>query len=470
MGTVMGGTIDTLRDTDASGARIATHDVVRPQLVLVLERARPLAGGARYSLAQVDRVTLGRGPERAVRRVVDDGRPTLEIAIPDERISLRHARIDRVGNTWEFVDCGSTNGSRVNRVQTEAKTMSDGDVLEVGRTLFRYRAEMITPVNSAGDVDFRSLQGMQRSFGTLLPWLERDLDTLARVARSEVAVLLLGETGTGKELLARSIHQQSGREGRFVAVNCGGLPPTLIESLFFGHKRGSFSGAVRDEIGFVRAADGGTLFLDEVGDLPPSCQTALLRVLQEREVVPVGATHAVGVDVRIVAATHRPLPSLVKTGAFRDDLYARLSAFTYAVPPLRDRIDDIGVLVSSILARTADESARPLSFSAATAYALIEHRWPHNVRELEQRLKIGALLGSRGRIELTVDTPEPLSPTATEGSTQRKAITADEIELALRQTRNVSAAAKALRIHRSHLYRLIRHFGIQHRADSAGTD
>jgi transcriptional regulator of acetoin/glycerol metabolism len=461
----MGGVRDTASGTDASGASVATHDAPRPQLVLVLERARLAAGGARYALGHIDRVTIGRAAVRVARRIVDDGRPTLEILIPDERISIRHARIDREGGAWRFVDCDSTNGARVNRVRVKSNTLSDGDVLEVGRTLFRYRAAMTTPVNAVGDVDTESLQGLPRSFGTLLPWLERDLEMLARVARSEVAVLLLGETGTGKEVLARGIHEHSGRKGPFVAVNCGSLPTTLIESLFFGHQRGAFSGAVRDEIGFVRAAQGGTLFLDEVGDLPESGQAALLRVLQEREVIPVGSTRAIAVDIRVVAATHRPLPMLVRSGAFRQDLFARLAAFTYAVPPLRDRIDDIGVLIAALLGPTARQGTQPLSLSSAAAYTLIEHSWPHNVRELEQRLKIGTLLGSSGRIDLAVSSPEAAVEGAVDRPARRTPVTLHEIEHALREMPNVSAAAKMLQIHRSHLYRLIRQFGIDTRGE-----
>jgi DNA-binding NtrC family response regulator len=459
---------DTLSATDESGAHIAVHDGAQPQLVLLIERARPLAGGARYCLAHIDRVTIGRGTGRAARRVVENGRPTLEIEIPDKRMSLHHARLDRSGSTWKFVDCASTNGSRINRNRTTTKALSDGDVLETGRTLFRYRAEMTTPANAAADVDSETLRGLPKSFGTLLPRLERDLDTLARVARSDVAVLLLGETGTGKEVLARGIHEHSRRAGPFVAVNCGGLPVTLIEALFFGHKRGSFSGAVRDELGLVRAAQGGTLFLDEVGDLPPSGQAALLRVLQEHEVIPVGSTRAIEVDIRVVAATHRALPSLVKSGAFREDLFARLSAFTHTVPPLRDRIDDIGVLIAALLGGVLMPDGKPMSFSSVAFNSLIEYRWPQNVRELEQRLKIGALLGSDGRIELDADLSNAGSASVVERPQRREPVTLDEIEAALREAPSLSAAASALRIHRSHLYRLIRHFGIQPPANLTG--
>jgi transcriptional regulator with GAF, ATPase, and Fis domain len=164
-------------------------------------------------------------------------------------------------------------------------------------------------------------------------------------------------------------------------VNCGSLSPGLVEGLLFGHVRGSFSGALRDEIGFVRAADGGTLFLDEVGDFPIAAQPSLLRVLQEREVVPVGTSRPVGVRLRVVAATHRDLDALVAEGTFRRDLLMRLNGFRHVLPPLRERTEDIGIIVAELLAR---RSLVDTTFTGAAARALLDHAWPGNVRELEQ--------------------------------------------------------------------------------------
>src|SRR5262249_4252107 len=161
-----------------------------------------------------------------------------------------------------------------------------------------------------------------------------------------LSILLLGETGTGKEVLARSLHALSQRPGPFIAVNCGAIPENLVEGQLFGHVRGAFSGALKDEPGLVRAAQGGTLLLDEIGDLPASSQAALLRVLQESEVRPVGSTQTVKVDVRIIAATHRPLESLIKGNAFRHDLYARLAGFRFELAPLRKRKVDLGLLIA----------------------------------------------------------------------------------------------------------------------------
>jgi transcriptional regulator with GAF, ATPase, and Fis domain len=342
--------------------------------------------------------------------LIQEGERTLAVTVPDGRISSFHASIERRGRSWCFVDNGSTNGSRVNREAASTVALQDGDLIELGQSLFRFRAEVQTPVTAPGDIDARDRYGLPGRFGALQPWLARDLEVVSRVAGSDVSILILGESGTGKEVLARAIHAESGRRGAFVPVNCGALPASLVESLLFGHKKGAFSGATHDEIGLVRAADGGTLFLDEIGDLPKASQAALLRVLQEREVVPVGATRAIPTDLRIVAATHRPLDTLAESGEFRSDLLARLSAFTYRVPPLRERIDDVGMIVAAILRNVAGDAAAEgsLSLSADAAYALVARRWPLNVRELEQSLRVGGVLASGGRIELAM--PQQAAP------------------------------------------------------------
>ncbi len=383
----------------ADSSRRHENDVPQPALILLLDRARPLAGSARHSLANIDRVTLGRGHARAVERVVEEGRPTLRISLPDDRISSLHARIERGPQGWRLTDSASSNGCRVNRKDVKQTLLADGDVIEIGRTFFRYRAALPTPFDAPGDVGAADLSALPKAFATLLPTLARDLETLARIADSHVSVLLLGETGTGKEVVARAIHAESGRPGPFVAVNCGALPATLVESLLFGHTRGAFSGATQDAPGLVRAAEGGTLFLDEVGDLGPSAQAAMLRVLQEREVTPIGATRPIPTDVRVVSATHRSVVDLVRSGAFRQDLLARLQGFTFTLPELRARIDDVGLLVARLLPKVATERAANLSFTAELAYAMFEHDWPENVRELEQRLGRGAVLATSGRVE-----------------------------------------------------------------------
>jgi transcriptional regulator with GAF, ATPase, and Fis domain len=210
-----------------------------------------------------------------------------------------------------------------------------------------------------------------------------------------------GETGTGKELVARAIHEMSGRSGPLVPVNCGALPATLVESELFGYRKGAFSGAVEDRSGIVRTAEHGTLLLDEIGDLPLAAQPALLRVLQEGEITPVGATRAVPVDVRVIAATHRNLSECIAKGSFRADLYARLAGAVVRVAALRDRLEDIGVIVASLLRKLAPERAETVAFSSNAARAILGYDWPRNVRELEKCLETALHLaaGKQVRIE-----------------------------------------------------------------------
>jgi len=238
--------------------------------------------------------------------------------------------------------------------------------------------------------------------------LRRTLDMVERVVRSGSNVLILGETGTGKELVARAIHYNGARAERaFVSENCGAIAPEILTSELFGHRRGAFTGAVDDRKGLFEAADGGTLFLDEIGDCPPDLQTRLLRVLDQGEVRRIGENKPVKVDVRVIAATHHDLEADVAAGIFRQDLFYRLSVVTIAVPPLRERREDIPFLVEALLARHAARRGRRIAgFTPAALAALTAYDFPGNVRELENEIERAVTLADDDGYV----TPDLLSP------------------------------------------------------------
>jgi len=225
-------------------------------------------------------------------------------------------------------------------------------------------------------------------------------ELLAKVAPSDVSVLIQGETGTGKELVARAMHEHSRRKTKpFLAENCAAVPASLLESELFGHKKGSFTGAIADRPGHFVAADGGTVFLDEIGDMPLTMQSKLLRVLQEGEVRPVGSNKVVKVDVRIVAASNKNLQALCKEGLFREDLYFRLNVVTLVLPPLRERTGDVAHLVNFYLAKIGEELARTITIRPDALAALERWNWPGNVRELENVIRRAAVFA---REEITL--------------------------------------------------------------------
>ena len=227
-------------------------------------------------------------------------------------------------------------------------------------------------------------------------------DKIRAIAAADATVLLLGESGTGKELVARALHRLSPRkDGSFVPVNCAAIPETLLESELFGHEKGAFTGADRRRRGRFAEADGGTLFLDEVGDLPPALQAKLLRTLQDRVIRPVGGGEDLQLDLRVIAATHRDLPALVKEGRFREDLYYRLAVLPIRLPSLRERPDDVMVLATHFLDRAAARLGKTLDgFDDQAAQWLTQHRWPGNVRELENVVERAVTLAKGPRITM----------------------------------------------------------------------
>jgi len=322
------------------------------------------------------------------------------------------------------------------------------------------------------------------------------LAMIERVAASDATVLIVGESGTGKELLSRTIHRLGPRkDGPFVAFDCSALAPTLLEAELFGHEKGAFTGAARARRGLFREASGGTIFLDEIGDIDATVQNKLLRVLQEREIKPVGGDRPVAIDVRVVAATNKDLKALVARGQFREDLYWRLAVVPIQVPPLRERKDDIPHLAAHILARrrgaaksfAGNEARYPTQITAKALARLQSYRWPGNIRELENVLSRAAILcdgetirshdldmlgldpktapadDEEDRIDLpAIDMSRLGDGDGLKDITERalRQVERAAIAAALRRDRNPAAAARRLGISRASIYQKMKTYGL----------
>jgi DNA-binding NtrC family response regulator len=295
---------------------------------------------------------------------------------------------------------------------------------------------------------------------------------IARAADSQAPVLISGESGTGKELVARAIHKHGARSARpFVALNCGAVTETLLESELFGHVRGAFTGATSDRKGVLEQAHGGTVFLDEIGETPPAMQVKLLRVLQDGEVRPVGASRAIHVDVRVVAATNVDIDRAVAEQRFREDLYYRLSVIVIALPALRDRHEDIPLLIEQFLAKATARTGKAVTLSPKAMAAMTAYRWPGNVRELENTVE-RLVVFSRGRVDVQDLPPAIVAAPPLQERLFQDLPTLDEIErrylLHVLESvgGNRSRAAEVLGIDRRTLYRMAERFGIPLKDDA----
>jgi DNA-binding NtrC family response regulator len=426
-------------------------------LILLLVCDDPRAGSSRHALAALDEVVIRRA---AAQRATRSAR-RLELGVPDARMSQVHARIVRELTRWVVEDAGSKNGVLVNGTRHQRAVLSDGDVLLLGRTFFLFRAA--SPGADRAPADRVHVTAPVAGLATFVPSLAAAFDDLAVVARTGAAILISGETGTGKELVARAVHAFAGRTGAFVAVNCGALPETLAESELFGFRKGAFSGATQDRLGLVRSAHRGTLFLDEIGDLAVGSQATLLRVLQEREVCPVGTSEPVAVDLQVVAATHHDLDAAIAQGRFRRDLHARLAAFTLRLPALRERLEDFGLLIAELLTRMPVGPAGPVRFSVEAVAAMLRHDWPSNIRELAACLVVATALARGEPVQ-----PEHLPEAVRGGAAARDrdprevgdARRAELVALLTAHGGNISAVARAAQRSRVQIHRLLRHFGI----------
>lgn len=308
-------------------------------------------------------------------------------------------------------------------------------------------------------------QGFDEIIGSSVP-MQRVFETIRRVAKSDISVLIVGESGTGKELIARALHRQGDRaSGPFVAINCGAIPETLLESELFGHEKGAFTGAHTQRKGRIEAAHHGTLFLDEIGELPLALQVKLLRVLQERCIERVGGRVSIEVDARVVAATNMDLQKALAEGKFREDLYYRLNTITVTVPPLRDRGADVVMLAELFLKRIAAGAKKKLTgFTKDAKLAVERYSWPGNVRELENRIKRAVAMSDGPKIGAEdLQLEEALGHFM--GNTLRQArerVERELIQRTLEKTRgNITRAAAELGVSRPTLHELISRYALK---------
>jgi two-component system, NtrC family, response regulator AtoC len=388
--------------------------------------------------------------------------------VPSVRTKLRP--VDRIGAYSddavlvlmpESTSAIEVPGLRVANVMFPADGQSGEELIDAARSALRGERRSIPPSGPIL-VDAR---------------MKEVWDTIARVATSVLPVVVNGETGTGKELVARALHQQSGRRGPLKSVNCAALPATLLEATLFGHEKGAFTGADRARDGLFEQANGGTAFLDEIGELAPAAQAALLRVLESKTVVRVGGDRELPVDVRIVAATHRDLESMCEAGTFRWDLLYRLNAVTIALPPLRERPNDILPLAESFLREAAQQNARTVkSIDTKATAALKRHRWPGNVRELRNVIERAVVIARSDAITVDDLPPRLRAPEEHKSSVPpaegglKEQMRAYEIQLivdALKKHRgNQTEAARALQMPVRTLAHKMQTFGIKKSFDT----
>ena len=418
------------------------------------------------------RVQVVAGVDQGARADARGGRltvgsaPDVTLTLNDPTVSRYHLELAAVRDGIAVRDLGSTNGTWLASALVREVVVRGEVELLAGRTRLRLSIERERdPVELSAASSFGRLMGSSPAMRAVYTALERAAPTTS-------PVLVTGESGTGKELAARAVHEASARRDKaFEVVDCGGLPPSLIEAELFGHERGAFTGAVGDRPGAFERADGGTLFLDELGEMPLEVQPKLLRALGEREVRRVGGSKVRKVDVRVVAATNRDLRREVNAGRFRADLFYRLAVIQVPMPPLRERLEDLGVLVPSLV--EALRSERGIDPSVALDPEvwpqLTQHSWPGNVRELrnylEQCLVLRVMPALGGESEGESDRPSMVSDpaiTALPLKVAKEQFERQYVEALLEQTGgNISEAARRAGVDRVTLFRTMRRYGIK---------
>ena len=348
------------------------------------------------------------------------------------------------------------------------KPFRNDELLAILRRAAEHRSLRVENTSLKQEIRRRDRTSTLAPIGTNRAWLDA-LRLAEAVAPTDSTVLIMGESGTGKEIVARFVHELSQRsEDPFLSINCGALPEGLLESELFGHVKGSFTGAVKDKAGLFTAAAGGTFFLDEIGETTPATQVKLLRVLQHREVIPVGATEAIPINTRIVAATNRDLEEEIKRGNFRRDLFYRLNVIAIHLPPLRQRVDDIPMLADAFLQRACEKhGAAPKRFSEAALEALVGYSWPGNVRELENAVERVVILSSSELVD-RASLPESITQRRAESLVTEHAAANPTLETIERayimwvlqsEGGNKTRAAEVLGIDPSTLHRKLTRFG-----------
>jgi DNA-binding NtrC family response regulator len=394
-----------------------------------------------------------------------------DLVLDDPTVSRFHVELSRKKHGILVHDPGSTNGTFVGAMQLERAIVPPGTEIRLGRRHIRVldgQSENVVPTHALALGELRSVNAeMQRLFGRVL-----------KVASSDAPVLLIGESGTGKELIAQGLHQASKRAGKpFVTLDCASLTPTLIASELFGHEKGAFTGAERRHEGIFERANGGTVFLDEIGELPESLQPNLLGVLERRRFRRLGGRDEIDVDIRVVAATNRDLRAEVNEGRFRLDLFYRIAVVRLAVPPLRERLDDLPILVEHFLREAGETLPVAELVPQETMRSLSRHHWPGNVRELRNYIDAMLAMGEapplddagRGAAFSTIPAGPPDAFAAQLGRPYKEARAAILTEFEKRYlTRalddakdNVAQAARVCGMDRSHLWDLLRRHGLR---------
>ncbi len=409
--------------------------------------------GASYS-ATAERVTVGTANGN-------------DLVLTDPTVSRYHLEIAPTPEGVSILDPGSTNGLYVGAVRVSRGIVAAGTHLTLGRTVLRVLDGETAEVDvHAGNV----LGGMRGR----TPLMRRLMAQVERAAQSSAALLLVGESGTGKEVVARAVHELGPRAAApFVTVDCGALAPTLVASELFGHERGAFTGAERQHEGAFERAHGGTLFLDEIGELPLPLQATLLGALERRRFRRLGGKTELAVDVRVVSATHRDLRGEVNRDSFRLDLYYRLAVVVLTVPPLREHVDDIPLLVEHFLRESGLSDPLDRYFSAAALGSLTKYFWPGNVRELRNFVEATVAMGESpelsgsARPDAKHEAGDPIEPLLTLPYGEARAALLKNFEkrylgeLVTRVHGNVSRAAREARMDRSHLIELLKRHDIR---------